>query len=299
MLNNLLYHSTILNKQKTMSLAINLQHTHLATTHSTNSELIDWMIKSFKSEVIQNKPHFSQPYLFTANSQTSGRGQHGRTWQSPLGNVYLSLYIPTAKFAENDISQLKQRLDGRLSLCVGYQLSQMAEITSLEKIGVKWVNDIGFYKDDIFQKLSGILIEPVSLENQLLGVVVGVGMNISSTPTLTAQTQEGLNYQAVSLQDLVKKELTASDFYPPISQAILQAVEQFNGFNEPSNVAEFLQNFQQIDILLGKNLQITLPTQDKIIGTAHGIDSNGCLQLLQEDGTIMPIWTGTIQVLQT
>lgn len=294
-----------------MSLAINLQHTHLATTHSTNSQLIDWITQSFtqNSPFALNlskgengdltQPHFSRPHLLTANSQTSGRGQHGRTWQSPLGNVYLSLYIPTAKFAENDISQLKQRLDGRLSLCVGYQLSQMAEITSLEKIGVKWVNDIGFYKDDIFQKLSGILIEPVSLENQLLGVIVGVGMNISSTPTLTAQTQERLSYQAVSLQDLVKKELTASDFYPPISQAILQAVEQFNGFNEPSNVADFLQNFQQIDILLGKKLQITLPTQDKIIGTAHGIDSNGCLQLLQEDGTIMPIWTGTIQVLQT
>lgn len=275
-----------------------LTHTHLPTTHSTNSQLIDWIVQSFKSERVQDKPHFSQPYLLTADSQTNGRGQHGRTWQSPLGNVYLSLYIPTTKFSQHKDYQLKQRLDGRLSLCVGYQLSQIAQVAEVKNIGVKWVNDIGFYESDVFQKLAGILIEPVSVDNQLLGVVIGVGVNIAFAPTLTAQTQESLNYQAISLQDLTQKHLNAQDFYHPISHAILQAVQQFNGFSESSNVSEFLQVFANVDVLTGKNLQITLPTHDTIVGQAMGIDSNGCLQIAQNDGTITPIWTGTIQVLK-
>lgn len=282
-----------------------LSHSHLASTHSTNSQLIDWITQSFKNkntellgEILDKKlHHFSQPHLLTADTQTSGRGQHGRQWQSPLGNVYLSLYIPTTEFAEDKNFALKQRLDGRLSLCVGYQLSQISEIKALQKIGVKWVNDIGFYESNQFHKLSGILIEPVSVDNKLLGVVIGVGMNIAFAPTLTNQTQKGLNYKAVCLQDLLGQTLNPHEFYQPISHAILQAIEQFNGFIKPSHVAEFLQKFHQIDIVLGKKLQISLPNNEKITGTGQSIDKNGCLQILQHDGTITPIWTGTLQVL--
>lgn len=275
-------------------------HTHLATTHSTNSQLIEWMTQSHANKSVKNTPHFSQCFLLTADSQTGGRGQHGRTWQSPLGNVYLSLYVPTVEFTEEKNHALQQRLDGRLSLCVGYQLSQlppMTQITDSEKIGVKWVNDVGFYQNQQFNKLAGTLIEPVSVAGKLVGIVVGVGMNITQAPILTSQTQEGLNYKAVSIQDLVGQAFPANDFYQPITHAILQAIEQFNGFDEASNVEDFLQRFQSHDILLGKNLQITLPSLTHIIGVAHGIDHRGCLQILQNDGTITSIWTGTLQVL--
>lgn len=271
---------------------------HLATTHSTNSQLIDEILASVKNgKPIKNFPHFSQPFLLTADSQTNGRGQHGRQWQSPLGNVYLSLYIPTRAFADDDTTCLAQQLDGRLSLCVGYQLKQLPQLADINKIGVKWVNDLGFYAANQFNKLAGILIEPVILENQLLGVVVGLGMNINSAPSLNPQTKTNLNYKAVSLQELVGGNLRPQDYYEPISQAILQAIGQFNGFNDPSNMAEFLQSFHQVDSLWGKNLQITLSNNDRIFGTAHGIDTNGCLQILHASGTMQAIWTGTIQVL--
>lgn len=283
-----------------------LAHTHLATTHSTNSQLIDWVKQSFYQQNVD--VDYRQPHRLTADTQTGGRGQHGRQWQSPIGNVYLSLYVPTAKFSHHKAYQLTQRLDGRLSLCVGYQLSQLAEIIELNKqlnrqnlpkLGVKWVNDIGFYQATVFQKLAGILIEPVTVDNQLLGVVIGVGMNIAFTPDLSGSP---LSYQAVSLQDLIRQDLTgkklvAQDFYQPISQAIWQAIEQFNGFDNVANVQQFIQDFAQVDVLTGKMVQVTLPTDDRLIGQAVGIDNNGSLQIRQNDGTITPVWTGTIQVL--
>ncbi|MFW2177829.1 MULTISPECIES: biotin--[acetyl-CoA-carboxylase] ligase [unclassified Moraxella] len=309
-----------------------LPHTHLASTHSTNSQLIDWIALSYQeqSPLSHQRPHYTRPHRLTADTQTGGRGQHGRSWQSPLGNVYLSLYIPNRRVSSTDQSAtmlngtdntpyddsnavfLDKSLDGRLSLCVGYQLAKMPVIEQLNqtqeqqnlpKIGVKWVNDVGFYQQNNsqpqFQKLAGILIEPVSVQGKMLGVVVGIGVNISHPPTLTATTQEGLNYQAIGVQDFVAEPLAIHDFYTPIEQAICHAITQFNGFSEPSNVTQFIQDFAKADVLTGKKLQINLPMTDKapIIGTAHGIDSNGSLQILQDDGTIMPIWTGTIQVL--
>ena len=291
-----------------------IPHTHLPTTHSTNSQLIDWITLSYQeqSPTDHNRPHFSRPHLLTADTQSSGRGQHGRTWQSPIGNVYLSLYIPTQAFATDSALCLSYRLDGRLSLCVGYQLSKMPIIQqinqsrtqfNLPKIGVKWVNDVGFYQQTAnqavqFQKLSGILIEPVSVAGQMLGVVVGVGVNIAHAPILTSQTQEGLNYQAVSLQDLTEQPLQPSDFYQPITLAITQAIGQFNQLQYPVASQQFVLDFADMDVLQHRHLQIdNALSQQSITGIAQGIDEQGCLIVAQKDGTLHKIWTGTIHVL--
>ncbi|MBP6496906.1 MAG: biotin--[acetyl-CoA-carboxylase] ligase, partial [Psychrobacter sp.] len=63
-----------------------LNHHHLASSGSTNSELI---------AALQNgRLNAAEMHLLTAETQSAGRGQHGRSWQSPRGNVYLSLYHP-------------------------------------------------------------------------------------------------------------------------------------------------------------------------------------------------------------
>lgn len=289
-----------------------ITHTHLATTHSTNSQLIEWIGQNYSGR--QSLFDYRKPQLVTADSQTQGRGQHGRTWQSPPGNVYLSFYIPNKQFCYDKTFALTQRLDGRLSLCVGYQLSQLSIINQLSQarqtqglatLGVKWVNDIGLYQlvdsHYQFQKLAGILIEPVVAQGQLLGLVIGVGVNIALSPNLTAMTQQGLPYQAISLQALTHNTVNpAQDFYQPIQAALLKAIEQFNSFDKPEQVEQFIYDFDTVDVLKGKRLQIILPSPSaEIIGQAIGIDSHGCLQIHQDNGTITPIWTGTVQVLST
>ena len=58
-----------------------LTHRHVASSVSTNSELID---------AVQNSAlNAAEMYLLTAETQSAGRGQRGRSWQSPHGNVYL------------------------------------------------------------------------------------------------------------------------------------------------------------------------------------------------------------------
>ena len=184
-----------------------LNHRHLASSGSTNSELI---------AALQNgRLNAAEMHLLTAETQSAGRGQHGRSWQSPRGNVYLSLYHP-----------VHMPISGLLSLIIGVELAKMPVIQVLNEqlraqglatIGVKWANDLGFYSKQYsqqhsfqkqsepksndaalkplestkqtlpFHKLAGILIEPVTKSGKLVGVVMGVGLNVQATPKLTAQ----------------------------------------------------------------------------------------------------------------
>ncbi|WP_296203442.1 biotin--[acetyl-CoA-carboxylase] ligase [Psychrobacter sp. UBA3962] len=239
-----------------------IPHKHLAVCGSTNNELMQ--------SLAQQEIDSSQPYLLTASQQTAGRGQRARTWQSPIGNIYLSLYHP-----------LSVPISGLLSLVVGFHLTRLPIIQQINRqrhaanlppIGVKWANDIGYYatnhtieknsEGNSFRKLAGILIEPVAVDNKITGVVVGVGINIEAAPVLGDATQESMGYQAVSLTQIIDEtaqaQMTlnaknekaqnqtahnqagpstldlpypkADDLYLPVSTTILRAIHQFTSF---------------------------------------------------------------------
>lgn len=303
-----------------------LNHRHVTTSVSTNSELIEALQAG---ELDVNKKQ-----LLTAEIQSAGRGQHTRSWQSPPGNVYLSLYHP-----------IDVPISGLLSLIIGVKLAKMPVIQALNlqlkaqgkiPIGVKWANDLGFYplaKQNLnfgfnisnviaFNKLAGILIEPVWIASKLKGIVIGVGLNVAAAPKLTEQTLEGMSYQAISLQDIhesIKKDEkdnpletipSLAIIYEQISQALLEAIECFKNIAaEKSNLqpsstqyvtAQFNQQFKEQDALKGLRIKVTQNLNNKehiLEGRAYGIDTNGCLQLQQDNGNISAIFTGRIDVI--
>ncbi len=295
-----------------------LTHRHVTSSASTNSELI--------AAVQDGTLNAAEKHLLTAESQSAGRGQRGRSWQSPHGNVYLSLYHP-----------VHMSISGLLSLIIGVELAKMPVIQivneqlraqGLTPIGVKWANDLGFYQKSPalkaaeldtqiiqFHKLAGILIEPVWQAGKLVGVVMGVGLNVQNTPKLTTQTCEGMSYQAISLQDIYK--MLASDntnhlptlqiLYQQISEALLAAMTRFEHFDieRPTGhtyyLDSFLQEFATMDALAGLRLRVTQDHDDKarvITGWACHIDTNGCLQLREDNGNISALFTGRIDVVR-
>lgn len=321
---------------------LSFNHRHVISSVSTNSELID-AIKN--TSLAADELH-----LLTAETQSAGRGQRGRSWQSPLGNVYLSLYHPVT-----------MPVSGLLSLIIGVELAKMPVIDELNKqlnaqglnpIGVKWANDLGFYKTSplsdkpaegntgyqinqqtdlnannsshtsenadqqiiYFNKLAGILIEPVWCASKLVGVVMGVGLNVQATPTLTAQTCEGMSYQALSLQDIYQQlePIGAaplpklSSLYQQITNALIASISCFHSVMieklsvEVTAANDFMQQFNTLDALAGLRLQVTQNHngQSQIItGTACGIDAQGCLQLRQDNGKLAALFTGRIDVI--
>lgn len=303
-----------------MSLLSNLNHRHQSHSLSTNSQLI--------AEVKDGQLDALQPHLLTAASQSGGRGQHGRSWQSPEGNIYLSLYLP-----------MTQSITGLFSLIVGFELAMMPVIQQLNIqrlaqnkniIGVKWANDLGFYdtRDEsyqpgedneltinetannklLFNKLAGILIEPIWQHGKLIGCVIGVGINVLATPTLTTATLEGMSYRAISIADLWEDKsanqaqaLALPELYGEVAQALINAYTRFEQMRDtPSRVDEFLHLFAQVDALAGKRLQVHRQIQEveeTLSGVASGISPHGCLQLRLDDATLTALFTGRIDVL--
>ena len=299
-----------------------LNHHHVASSASTNSELI---------EALQNGSlDVATVHVLTAETQSAGRGQHGRSWQSPRGNVYLSLYHP-----------VHMPISGLLSLIIGLELAKMPVIQMLNEqlqaqgltpIGVKWANDLGFYpSQDVkpalldsgeahqqtlpFQKLAGILIEPVTKSGKLVGVVLGIGLNVKAAPTLTAQTSEGMSYQAISLQDIYAMLQPATQatrlpdlqtLYQQMTTALMAAMTRFEhlGIEKPTGhtyyLDGFLQQFAAMDALTGLRLRVTQDYNNEkkvMTGVACGVDTHGCLQLQQDNGKISTLFTGRIDVI--
>lgn len=120
--------------------------------------------------------------LVLANEQTAGRGRRGRVWQSPRGNLYLSLIlrpeVPPATAAQLGFVTV---------LALGDALIDAAgpEIDPR----YKWPNDLLVSG----KKLAGILLESETrATGQVDFVVIGIGANIRAMP-------DRVEYPATSL----------------------------------------------------------------------------------------------------
>lgn len=116
-----------------------------------------------------------------AVSQTSGRGQLGRSWVSPQGNVYAAVRLPVCPpFSETAAAP-----------AVGGLLAE-----ALSELGIqtymKWPNDLLQKQNGTWRKVGGILLEErscppratgqTSLAGNETSLIVGIGLNLRSCP---------------------------------------------------------------------------------------------------------------------
>ncbi len=291
------------------------QHRHFDSIDSTNTALI--------TDIANGALNHDALHLYTADTQTAGRGQHGRSWVSTPGNVFLSLYIPMKNSADGAAVTLS-RLSGLLSLMVGLALAKMDALQTLNAaliqqakapVGVKWANDLGYYADyhdgdkrTLFQKLVGILIEPVYAKvndkSVCVGVVIGVGLNVTHSPAI----KDGL-YHAAHLHGLWASvgqvcQLSAQDLYAPMCQAICRAITWHNKITDGTAAAEgemarqaFINEFNAAHTLQGKTVEIFARDDMQVVdkaGVVVGIGADGAL-LLQTVAGQVAVYAGMVQ----
>jgi biotin-[acetyl-CoA-carboxylase] ligase BirA-like protein len=127
------------------------------------------------------------PFAVFALEQSSGKGRRGNQWQSPRGNLYLSLALPANGLKLEHVGLLPLKCASLVSwwLAVNYQL----------RITLKWPNDLLFAG----QKLGGILSETSSKSGILGNIVVGIGINLNVAPELA----DG-SYHSTSLKNILR-----------------------------------------------------------------------------------------------
>lgn len=110
--------------------------------------------------------------LIVADYQTAGRGRISRSWIAPPGSSILCSFILYPPIPVEKIIHITMIS----SLAALYAIADTTGIVA----GIKWPNDL--YIDQ--KKVSGILLECDTRENQIKWVVIGIGINVNFDPSI-------------------------------------------------------------------------------------------------------------------
>ncbi|MGN6366987.1 MAG: biotin--[acetyl-CoA-carboxylase] ligase [Phycisphaerae bacterium] len=241
------------------------QTEHHQETDSTNRLAAERILQRWQ----QNQP--AEGLVITADTQSAGRGQHGRAFISPPGGLYLSAIIET----------LAPTLRDKLALLAGVATAEALHRLTNLRIGLRWPNDL-LLND---KKLGGILCESVTMGNKWAGIL-GIGLNIN---TDLSQLPPELQPKATSLlaHDHTHRELHSV-------QALLE--HALAGILDTANhqgLPPILTRATHLDTLRGKHVELQSGLQT-LSGTAEGLGPNGELMLRTKENAILPISIATL-----
>ena len=210
--------------------------------------------------------------LIVARRQTAGRGRRGRAWQSPAGNLYMSLLLRPDEPLENAAN-----LSFVAAAALGEALAGL--VPPMVEISLKWPNDVLIHG----HKCAGLLLESAARASGTLDwLVIGIGVNISSHP-------ENLPYPAT---DLVFEGAVDATF-----EAVVEAFARH--FLRWSDVW-MDQGFGPVRAAwlamahgLGEAIEVRLE-EETIHGRFEGLDDDGTLLVALDDGGIRRVVAGDV-----
>ena len=196
--------------------------------------------------------------LIWAREQRSGRGRGGRSWHSPPGNMYCSVILRPELPAAQAV-----QVGFAASLAVGATVG--AFVPPLTEMRYKWPNDV-LVSD---RKIAGILLESsMTPTHDLVWLIVGVGLNVTSTP-------EDPMYPATSLEREGAENVSVEAALTTFSRQFLTWINRWldDGF-EPLRAA-WLSRAKG----LNEPMEVRLASKTSLHGVFQGLDASGALLL--------------------
>ncbi len=207
--------------------------------------------------------------------QTEGRGRMGRSFHSPIGmGIYMSVVLRTKLSVEHSLL---------ITSCAAVAVAEAVEKVTGLSCGIKWVNDI--YAGD--KKLCGILTEAaVNVEQGGLDyAVVGIGLNVQNTtfPKNIADIATSLKMET---GENVPRSLLAAEILNTLEDRLETILDK-----------SFVDEYRKRSNIIGKRIEIT--QGDKVTqAECVGIDEICRLMVRYDDGTEVPIMSGTIRTIK-
>ncbi|NKB45719.1 MAG: biotin--[acetyl-CoA-carboxylase] ligase [Alphaproteobacteria bacterium] len=227
---------------------------HVATIDGTNAELLR------RADVGE-----AAGLAIRADVQTAGRGRRGRNWDSPTGNLYLSVLVDAQPVTAGQVG-----FAAALALFDAIQIEAGGDVPNLN---CKWPNDLLFEG----AKVAGLLLEAVPNRDQ---VVVGMGANLIP----------------VEVSDAVYPVGALTEF--PIDPKVLSArvCERLGRWLETWNTVGFTalrRVWLERAIGLGDTMIVRLP-HEQLDGTFDGLADDGALLLNQGAAGIRTVSAGDV-----
>lgn len=214
------------------------------------------------------------PYgVVIADEQTAGRGRNNTTWYSPDGTgLLMSILLPLVSVAQPYIS-----------LILGLAVAQTIEVLGNSVLAqIKWPNDV---------LLDGAKVAGVLCESSGGCVVAGIGVNIR-TPKDGFPSE--FSARTSSLEKAFQVELEPSYVAEVLISKLLMLKPIFD---HPLDVdqlpSEFHKELSSRDALAGSYVT----TQQEGEGIACGINQKGALILKREDGSRVPVISGSVALV--
>jgi BirA family transcriptional regulator, biotin operon repressor / biotin---[acetyl-CoA-carboxylase] ligase len=206
--------------------------------------------------------------VLVAEHQVTGRGRLDRTWTSPprAGITVSFLLRPDVPAARK----------GWLPLLTGVALAEAVSEGTGVLPSLKWPNDL-LAADG--RKLAGILAETVTSPATPPAVVVGVGLNVSTT---TAELPDTATSLARVLGTTVDRA--------PLLLAFLRAFERryrrwTEVLGDPVS-SGLAQDYLAWSSTVGTEVVVALPDGSMLEGTAQAVDWDGRLVVATPQGTV-------------
>nr|WP_315459312.1 biotin--[acetyl-CoA-carboxylase] ligase [uncultured Sphingorhabdus sp.] len=202
-----------------------------------------------------------------ADAQDGGRGRLGRTWVSPVGNLFASTIV---RVRPTDPAPASLAFVAAVAV-----YDTLRQIAPEVVISLKWPNDV-LAQDG--GKLCGMLLERAGD-----AVVVGIGLNLVTHPRDLDRTVSDLRTLGATPPDAQScVEILADAF------ARWLAVWRQNG------LPAIIRHWEAHAHARGTALSAKLPDGEELHGLYAGLEDDGALRLSLADGTIRAIHAADI-----
>lgn len=211
--------------------------------------------------------------VFTANSQTAGKGRLGRSFYSPPSSgLYISFLLHPKVYAESAVM---------LTTAASVAVSKAIENAANQETEIKWVNDV--YLNN--KKICGILTEAVTdfESGAVESAVIGIGINIS---TEDFPDNTGAAGSLGVSTDVCTRSRLAAEVINQVDEIICDRILSKNDYS-------YIEEYKRRSMVLDRDILIVNTNE-----TAHvtDIDDRGGLVVVTADGIKKTLSTGEISI---
>jgi BirA family biotin operon repressor/biotin-[acetyl-CoA-carboxylase] ligase len=212
--------------------------------------------------------------VVVADSQTAGRGRLGRRWASPPGrHLYLSIVLRGPLTARPPAERAV------VTLALGVGVVDAVRAAGAAAAALKWPNDVLVDR----RKLAGILCETTGD-----AIVAGIGVNLGGVPDELPPEVAG---RATTLEAVLGAPVDRAAFPVSLLAAVEPWLDRFTA-DGPAPIIEAWQARMAPDLRLGWE-----KGGRTVAGRADGLDPDGALRLVADDGEVHRVLAGDVAVV--
>jgi BirA family transcriptional regulator, biotin operon repressor / biotin---[acetyl-CoA-carboxylase] ligase len=214
--------------------------------------------------------------VVVAELQTGGKGRLGRKWISPKGNLYLSVILrPNIPMHKAPIITLM----GAVAVT-----SAVRDLLSIPA-AIKWPNDILIAN----RKVSGLLTEMSAEQDRIRHLVLGIGVDVN-------MEQDSLPPDLRPLVTTLAAEAGKKINRTELLREILRQLDcWYRAFL--NNTADVLRAWEKLNMTIGNRI-IVSGAGETLEGLAQGIDEEGRLVIMRDDGATRHVAAGDVSIVK-